>query len=324
MELVKILLMVVLGTALGISCVVLAKIRNKPYNVFIIIFLLALVSWQACVSILENSTYMKHHFLLFLPYYLPIAFGPSLYLYKVYLFDESKKIRATVIHMTPIIIQVGFQVYWWLKPYNERLAYLRESFYSYSGDLIVQQFLSFFVSSIYLFFAWRSFISRKNQLINLVRTESKQILLYSGKLLKYAGLIHLIWAVYLSVAIFSKASPNQIEPLLSIPMTLFILSLVYSIIENPVLLTGVIVIKRSSLVNFPLERKMEKLGINLLLDQQEKKNLYTLEQMANLLMVDESYLSNYLQLHYGYKNNTRVFKGEVAKRDTHDQHVEII
>jgi AraC-like DNA-binding protein len=303
LQLLDIILLVFSGIGLAFFIGLLFLYKRKQSNLYLGLLFgtLFFVLFKGIIH--AGEYYTNYSVLLFIPIYWTTAIGVFTFLYvKEITLGFQFKLKHT-LHFLPLLIQVCFHSYWFVKPYHIKRTFYENEYFS--GILFYEEWIAAFLAIAYTTLSLRiikRFITKHHKVLDEKHLQS---LFWSKKLsvvqLVYTGL----WIAYLAIDTFASnfTLPYAYYYPLYVATITFIgwiglsVLLIPTIINSPTKLT----VNNELFNNVNLKQTIEVTLIPNIFDI--NYTLLTTEQFAEKMGVNAKYLSDYFNIHFNSTYN---------------------
>ncbi len=298
MNLNEIILIMVLGITFGIVYVLLTRVKQKYSNLFLALCFLVIALHLIFAICYERQWFSNYHSQLFLPIYWSSSIGVFLFLYQGYYTKGRRKLNRTdLIHFAPWILLVCYPLYWWSEPLEIRYSYFKEE-YPFNSFLI-EQGLPWLVSFSYSLVALVSLKQEHRRIYNLLTKDAQKVFRWSLRLLSLNLFIHFGWGLFIIASVVGSTYLDLFLPqyLLELVISGFVVWMVGSLAQNPLAIFTNVDLSKASTKSRLLERRLDELSTPRVFDL--LRGPFSLEELAELLEVEKSFLSSYFRIHFG-------------------------
>ncbi len=320
-RLFDIVLLVQIGIALWIVSVLLSRIKYRISNFFLALAPIGGLLYLIRSLVELNEIYMQYQILLFLPIYWPAIIGPTVYIFLLDVIQSQEKVRwSNLFHLSPILINLSYQTYWFFQSFEVRLDYYAGRYSDF--DKYVEQIISVIITFVYLIAAKRvgsGFIKRNR---NKLTSKSLSIVTWANNYIFLLILTFSLFAIIVSIDLLLPAVGDDVILFLKYIfyfwVTTFIIWLAIHVTNNLSLTTERIEFSRSAAKNIPFETRLRELTLARIFDPD--LGPYPIHTLAKLLGTDTMYLGKYLKIHFntnylGYVRQIRMERFQSLARE---------
>lgn len=288
--------------------------KRKTSNLFLGLLFGALFFVLFKGIIHAGGYYAIYSALLFTPIYWTTAIGVFVFFYVKTITNGKPLVIKDAFHFSPLLIQVLFHGYWYVKPLSVKLAFYENEYFS--GILFYEEWIAVALCATYTLLAFKTIQGFINNNAKALVKEQLKPLSWSKKLtlilLVYIG----FWASYLAVDTFSS---NFTLPyaayyplyILTIGFIIWIAMSVFLILEIVNQPTVISEKRKEVLDDTALKLTIEKELIPSIFDV--NYGLLSTENLADKLEVTPKYLSEYFNMHFGVSYNEYIINQRMKK-----------